>query len=130
MQMDSNGGRPWRLLAAISCATFGLPMLLIREQPWHALCAWLFVVAIYLGLLYLFDTGFALEGALFAFILACVLASIIHVVHRLQSRQESREGGTSKRMEAPRGCSTSWEWAARHDGARRTETKIRFTTSG
>jgi hypothetical protein len=105
--MDSNDARHWRRLAAISCATFGLPMLLIREHPWHALCAWLFVVVVYLGLLRLFDTSFALEGALFAFILACLLASLIHVVHRLQDRQENREGGTSKRLEAPRDCSNS-----------------------
>jgi hypothetical protein len=118
MQMDSNDGKPWRRLAAISCVTFGLPLLLIREHPWHALCAWLLVVVVYLGLLRLFGTGFVLEGALLAFILACVLASFIHVVHRLQQiRQESREGGTSKRSEAPRDCSSFSEWTARHDGA-------------
>lgn len=95
MQMDPNDSRLWQRIEVISCATFGLPMLLIREHPWHALCAWLLVVVMYLGLLCLFGAGFALEGALVAFILACVLGLAMKTFFHLKALKESREGSTS-----------------------------------
>jgi len=107
MKRDSNEDRPLWLSAVYSCAISGLPLLLVREHTWFALCAWLFVGVAYLGMVRLFEQT-RIEAGVISFMLACTLAAAIHAVHLFQEVQaerqaleESREqrGGTSQRLE-------------------------------
>ncbi|WP_224248229.1 hypothetical protein [Hyalangium gracile] len=73
--------RFWWVLAALTCVTVGLPMLFVKAPVEHTLVAWLVVVLVYLGLLLLFGRRFVLEGAILAFLLAVIVARVLHVVH-------------------------------------------------
>ncbi|MDY7226311.1 hypothetical protein [Hyalangium rubrum] len=81
--------RPWWHYAVIACVTFALPMLMILDLPWHALCAWLIAVLVYLGLLGVFGTRFVIEGGIFVFFLAALMAAVLNVSHHLQERAET-----------------------------------------
>jgi hypothetical protein len=80
MKRASNDDWPPWLSAVYSCAIFGLPLLLVREHPWFALCAWLFVVVVYLHMVFRVGTA-RIEAAVMSFMLACTLAGVIHGVH-------------------------------------------------
>lgn len=79
MSDKRRGTRAWWQLELLSCALFALPLLFVLEHPRRAFAAWLLAVLVYQGLLLLFGRRFVLEGALFVFILAGVMAALLNV---------------------------------------------------
>ena len=98
-----NKNKEWPIWACIltTAVVLAIPFLFVIKIPVLATIGWALTVLFYVLTLVVFGKGHVIEGAVMAFILAVLAATLIPMIH---NRLEHKQGTANKPAQPPITC--------------------------